>query len=125
MKPHEIGYYKKLGSLETYLELLSRGIRQICIPSHGEANVEDLNYVHKEAEKKGFCTMLIIYNRIGIDGRKFKSYQRIIYRKNRRADACLLRAKMQKTTKAKSDHKIIGKLLGYGREEISSFISSR
>jgi hypothetical protein len=114
-------HYMKLGALEVYIELLKTGIREICIPNYGVAKKEELDYIDKEARKHGFYTMLITYNRTGSDGSKFKSYQRIIYRKNRKADAQLLRRRLQKTPKEKKDHEVIGRLLGYGKEVIVSF----
>ena len=78
MKAHKATHYLKLGCLEAYIELLKTGIREICVPNHGEAKKEDLDYVDEEARKHGFYTMLITYDRTGSDGSKFKSYQRRI-----------------------------------------------
>ena len=121
--PKAPSYYEKAAALLVYVELLKTGIREICIPNHGEAKKEDLDYINEGARKNNFSTMLIIYNRTGTDGSKFKSYQRIIYRRNRRADASILRRIMQKTPKGKDDHRKIGRLLGYSRKSIESFIN--
>jgi hypothetical protein len=123
MKTHEPIYYRKLGALEVYIELLKMGIREICLPNHGEAKKKNLDYIDKEARKQDLCTTLITYNRVRGDGSKFKSYQRIIFRKNKKADARLLRKKLKKTPKEKNDHEVIGRLLGYSKEAIDSFVS--
>jgi len=115
-------YYEKMGALGVHIQLLRSGIREICIPNHGEFEKEDLGYIDREARKHGFCTMLITFNRIRKNGSKFKSYQRIIYLKKRRADAYLLRSRIQKKPKEKSDHRVIGRLLGYSKEAINSFV---
>jgi len=116
-------YYEKTGALSAYMEILRTGIRDICIPNYGEANIEALDYIDEEAKKNGFCTMLITYNRIRMDGSKFKTYQKIIYQKDRMTDARELKEKIQKSTKGKDDHREIGRLLGYGQKAIESFIN--
>ena len=124
LKPHEfVSYYKKLGVLDAYIELLRTGIREICIHSYGEIKIKDLDYIDKEAKKAGFRTMLVTYKRrVGVDKHKLTTYNRIIYWKHRKKDACLLRNKMQKDHKDKEDHIVIGRLLGYSEKAINSFI---
>jgi len=117
-------YYQKTGALEAYIEILTKGIREICIPNYGESKKENLSYIDEEARKHGLCTALIKYDRVAKDGRKFKSYQRIIFLKSRKADACLLKSKIQVNTKGKDDHEVIGRLLGYSKEAIDLFVRS-
>lgn len=116
-------YYQKTGALEAYIEILTKGIREICIPNYGEAKKENLGYVEMEARRQGLCTMLVKYDRVAKNGGKFNSYQRIIFLKSKRADARLLKSKIQKNPKGKGDHEVIGRLLGYSKEAIGSFVS--
>jgi hypothetical protein len=115
--------YEKVGALGVYLRLLTSGIRDICIQDYGEATKEATNYIDEAAKKLGFCTMLVTHNRIAPDGTRFKSYQRIIYRKHKRADARELRRRFQKSPKERNDHIAIGRLLGYSKKAIEAFVS--
>jgi len=115
-------YSEKMAALEVYIEHLKHGIRDICLPNYGGWKRE-LNYIDVEAKKNGFGTLLITYDRICNDGKRHITYQRIIYRKNRRADACLLREQMERIPKTIHDHRIIGRLLGYSKEAIDSFVN--
>lgn len=110
------------GNLAAYIELLKTGIRDICLPNASAYNKELLGYVDKEARKNGFQTMLVIFNRIAPDGRKFKSYQRIVYRSGRKVAAERLKKRLQKTPKSKPDHEVIGRMLGYSQKAIISFV---
>ena len=116
-------HYINAGRLEVYLELLKTGIREICMPNYGAFKEKELDYIDGGARKHGFRTILVTYNRTKIDGTKFKSYQRIIYRKNRREDVMLLRRKLQKVSKEKGDHEVIGKLFCYSKEAIAAFVN--
>ncbi len=124
MKKRDKAYYQKIGALEVYIQLLLTGIREICIPNYGEARKEDLGYIDIEARKHGFRTMLITFDCVRPDdGSKFNSYSRIIFVGKRRSDARILKMKMQKKPKEKSDHEAIGRLLGYSEEAISAFVT--
>lgn len=125
MKKNEIYYYENLGRLEAYIELLKTGIRDICMPNCGYLKKEDLDYIDVEAKKHGFNTILVTYNRTYLDGKKFKSYQRIIFRTGLKEKAELLRNTLQKTPKCKSDHKLMGRLFGYSKEAIASFVKPK
>ena len=110
-----------MAALEVYIEHLKHGIRDICLPNYGGWKRE-LNYIDVEAKKNGFGTLLITYDRIGINGKRFTTCQKIMYRKNRRTDVYLLRERMEKSPKTIGDHRLIGKLLGYSKEAIDSFV---
>jgi hypothetical protein len=113
------------GNLAAYIELLKAGIRDICLPSASAYRKTLIDYVDKEAKKNGFYTLLVTFKRTRPDGRRFKSYQRIVYRYGRRAAAERLRARLQKTPKDKTDQKVIGRLLGYSPKAITSFINEK
>jgi len=113
------------GNLTAYIELLKTGIRDICLPNVSAYNKVQLSYVDKEAEENGFYTLLVTFNRTASTGRRFKSYQRIVYCSGRKAAAERLRARLQKTPKNKSDHEVIGRLLGYSKKAITSFIKEK
>ncbi len=115
--------YRRQGNLETYIELLKMGIRDICMPNYGSFLKQDLDYIDKEAKKHGFHTMLLIHDRTRTDGTKYKSYQRIIYRKGLNKRAALLRVGLTKHPKSKSDHMTIGRILGYSKNAIEEFIN--
>ena len=121
--PGNKDYYR--GNLAAYIELLNKGIRDICFPSASACRKTQISYVDKEARKSGFYTLLVTFKRIRLDGRKFRSYQRIVYRSGRRVDAELLRRRLQKTPKDRTDHIEIGRLLGYSREAVNSFIKAK
>lgn len=115
--------YEKMGALGVYLRLLTSGIRDICTQDYGEATKEATDYIDEAAKKLGFCTMLITHNRVDPDGKKFKSYGRIIYKKHKKSDAFELRKRFQKSHKQKNDHIAIGRLLGYSKEAIEEFVN--
>ena len=117
-------HIRNLGRVDAYIELLQAGIRDVCMPNHGYPKSEQLDYIHREARKNGLGTLLVTYNRTRPNGEKFKSYQRIMYCKGQRSKAELLRKTLQKTSKAKNDHRIMGRLLGYSDKAIKSFIES-
>jgi len=113
------------GNLVAYIELLKTGIRDVCLPNANAYRKTLINYVDKEAKENGFYTLLVTFKRTRPDGRRFKSYQRIVYRSGRRAAAERLRARLQKTPKDKADHEAIGRLLGYSPKAIASFINEK
>lgn len=113
------------GNLIAYIELLKTGIRDICLPNASAYKKSGVDYVDNEARDNGFNTLLVVFNRAKPNGQKFKSYQRIVYRPERRAYAERLRKRLQKTPKDRFDHVAIGRLLGYRRDAIVSFINDK
>lgn len=113
------------GNLVAYIELLKTGIRDICLPNAGAYRKTQINYVDKEARENGFYTLLVTFKRTRPDGRRFRSYQRIVYCSGRRAAAEQLRDRLQKTPKDKTDQEVIGRLLGYSPKAIVSFINGK
>jgi len=111
------------GNLVAYIELLKTGIRDVCLPNAGAYKKTLINYVDKEARENGFRTLLVTFKRTRPDGRRFRSYQRIVYRPGKRVTAEQLRDRLQKTPKDKTDQEVIGKLLGYSPKAIASFIN--
>ena len=113
------------GNLVAYIELLKTGIRDVCLPNAGAYRKKRINYVDKEARENGFRTLLVTFKRTRPDGRRFISYQRIVYCSGRRAAAEQLRDRLQKTPKDKTDQEAIGRLLGYSPKAIASFINGK
>lgn len=113
------------GNLAAYIELLKAGIRDICFPNASAYKKALIDYVDQEAKKEGFCTLLVTFKRSTPKGRRFKSYQRIVYRRGRREAAKELRDRLQRTPKNKKDHEVIGGLLGYSPRAIASFIKTK
>jgi hypothetical protein len=111
------------GNLDAYIELLITGIRDICLPNASAYNKSQISYVQKEAKENGFRTLLVTFRRTVPGGRRFVSYQWIVYRFGKRAAAERLRQRLQKTPKDSSDQKMIGRLLGYSPKAIASFIN--
>jgi hypothetical protein len=117
----DAAYHRKRGHLDVYIELFRTGIRDICLPNFGEKTPTRLDYIVKECRKHGFSTMLVVHDRIAADGRPFKSYQRIIFRRGKKKAANVLRQTLQRSGKRKCDHEVMGRILGYSNSAIKEF----
>ena len=115
-------YYEDRGALKVYVEQLIMGIREICIPMTISDKKEDLDFIDEQAKRICCGTLLVTNDHIYNDGKRY--YQRIIFRKNRSSDARLLRDRMQKWPKKINDHRVVGRLLGYSKEAIESFVDA-
>ena len=111
------------GNLAAYIELLKTGIRGICLPNISSCEKGAIDHVDKEARGNGLSSLLVTYKGIRrIAGRRRNLYQRIVYRKGKKAGAEQLRRRLGKNPKNKADARVIGELLGYSEDAIGLFL---
>jgi uncharacterized protein (DUF2342 family) len=114
------------GNLAAYIELLKTGIRGICLPNISSCKECALDHVDKEASVSGLSSLLVTYKGIRrVAGRRRNLYQRIVYRRGKKAGAEQLRRRLEKNPKNKADERVIGELLGYSENAIDLFINAR
>ena len=93
------------GVISAYIELLEKGIRDICLPNIGFHSKEETNIVKKAADKRGFKTLLVKLTLQIRQGKQCASYQRIMYAPNAKGKAEKARTILQKIPKSKKTTK--------------------
>lgn len=122
------------GLTDAYIELLERGIRDVCMPSVGdpEGIPYNKNYLYRrtfldlvdrKAKAHGFGVLPVVSKceqaNSFIDNRSGT----IIFKKSAKPKALILRQLLLKDQKTVSDHRKMGRLFGYGEKEIREFIA--
>jgi len=131
MMDHETEDILKAQTL-VYLELLDKGIRQVCMPNFGVWEKEELNFIDEMVEAWGFRTITLTQQRVGNDEcgaevllEGIISYQKILYAEEGAEKASQLKLLLEKPFKSKSDHRKIGRLFGYSDRKITDFVDGK
>ena len=122
------------GLIDAYIELLERGIRDVCMPNVGDPEAISNNksalhsrtffdLVDRKAKAHGFGILPVVGKRKLIGSSATNRLATIIFNKSAKPKALILRKLLLKDRKKASDHRKIGRLFGYGEDAIRKFIA--
>jgi len=122
------------GLIDAYIELLERGIRDVCMPNIGDPEAIPDNksvllsrtffdLVDRKAKAHGFGVLPVIDKRKLAGSSVADRLATIIFKKSARHKALILRQLLLKDQKSAGDHRKIGRLFGYGEDAIREFIA--
>ncbi len=113
------------GVISAYLELVRTGIKDVCMPNIGFLKKEDTDFIKKEARRVGLRTLLVVFNNETRQGKRFKTYQRIMYESSAAEKARRIQRLLRKSLKSKEDHRELGRLFGYSLERIQEYLKQK
>lgn len=122
------------GLTDAYIELLERGIRDVCMPNIGDPESicnkkygylrrSFLDLVDRKAKAHGFGVLLVVGKRKLVGSSVTDRLATIIFKKSAKPKALILRQLLLKDQKSVGDHRKIGRLFGYGEDSIRGFIA--
>ena len=117
-----------VGLTYAYLELLDKGIRDVCMPGYGVRDRDELDFMDEMAADWGQRSLTVRLPRAGGsegDGEALRegviTYGKILHAPQARGKALALRRLLEKPVKNTQDVRTIGELLGYGPGKIEAY----
>lgn len=118
------------GIVDAYLELLRKGIRDVCLPSFGTHTPSELEWIDDKAQKAGVVTLPIqkqAHSKAGAPIPEYFHCQRLLFVQGHEEKAHKLKQLLEsyETNKERNTarNRRIGQLLGYRADKIEEFVS--
>lgn len=120
------------GIVDAYLELLQKGIRDMCLPSIGAHTSVEHDWVDRKAQEAGVISMPIRKQARDKAGAPIPDYfhcQRLLFSPGNEEKANELKQLLESTEynkgRNKERNRRIGQLLGYHPDKVEEFVSRR
>jgi len=118
------------GIIDAYVELLQKGIRDVCLPNFGAHNSSELDWINCKAKKAGVLSLSIRKQGRNKAGALIPDYfhcQRLLFVPGSEDKARKLKQLLESTENNKERNIVrnrrIGQLLGYHPDKIEEFVS--